>query len=116
MVNLHGRFESLSQGEVMFMGNDKSESRKTRRISELMLRSSANCENHVCVRDCSFDGEPCEYVWVRHYKGGREVCSHPWIGKCEEFCPRYAEWKKRMDEEDECVMDEIDRIRRGESP
>ncbi len=27
-------------------------------------------------------------------------------------CPRYAEWKKGMDEEDERVMDEIDRIRK----
>ncbi len=97
------------------MSSENSGSQKAGRFTEFMLRSSAHCENHVCVQNCQFDGVPCEYVWVRHFKGGRRVCFHPWIGKCEEFCPRYAKWLKMMDDEDERVMDEIDRIRRGDS-
>lgn len=90
------------------MMENKFESRKGRRFTELMLRSSVNCENYVCVRVCSFDDKPCEYVWVRHFKGGRLVCSHPWIGNCEKFCPRYAKWLREMEDEDERVMAEID--------
>jgi hypothetical protein len=90
------------------MTDNKSESRKGRRFSELMLRNSVNYENHVCIRTCFYDGKPCEYVWVRHRKGGREVCSHPWVGNCEKFCPRYTKWRKDMVDEDERVMSEID--------
>ena len=90
------------------MMNSKSSSLKGRRFSELMLRSSVTCENHVCVRACYYDGKPCEYVWVRHHKGGREVCSHPWVGNCEMFCPRYTKWREEMVDEDESVMAEVD--------
>ncbi len=90
------------------MANEKSSSLKGRRFSELMRRSSVNCFNHICVRVCDLDGQPCGYVWVRHRRGGREVCSHPWVGNCAKFCPRYAKWEKTMSDEDERIMAEID--------